>query len=153
MQVKPKNIITMKMSSQSETEARSVVKSRNVQSVIDEPEMRGGTNQGLMPTETLIASLLGCTNIITHRLAHRLSVHIEKMNIELNAQLDRRGAALEMEVAVPFVSVTMDIYIKTNATPAEMISIKADLGKFCPIAVIMRAAGTAIIENWHVEPI
>lgn len=153
MQIKMKNVVTMRMSSCSETEARSVVKSRDVQTIIDEPEIRGGTNLGLSPTETMMASLLGCTNIITQRLAHRADVLISAMEIELQAKLDRRGAALEQDVAIPFVEVVMDIHVQTNASHAQMELIKSELGRFCPIAVMLRAAGTVITENWHVKKI
>jgi len=99
MTVKIKNVVTMRMTADSETHARARVTSRDLVSIIDEPLAREGTNQGLTPTETVLSSLMGCTNVVGHRLAHRMGIVLEAMHIDLVGQLDRRGAALETEVA------------------------------------------------------
>ena len=65
-----KSEVIMSMSATGETHARTKINIRDVSSVIDEPEARGGTNQGLTPTETLMASLIGCTNVISLSLIH-----------------------------------------------------------------------------------
>ena len=150
MTVKIKNIVTMRMASESETHARTRVTSRDLTSVIDEPLAREGTNQGLTPTETVLSSLMGCTNVVGHRLAHRMGIVLEAMHIDLVCQLDRRGAALETEVAVPFVDINMDVHVKTTASQAQIDALKHDLAKFCPIAVMLKASGTRMTETWHI---
>ena len=57
------NVISMKVEGSSKSHARTDILTRDVESVIDEPTIRGGTNLGLTPTETLMASLIGCTNV------------------------------------------------------------------------------------------
>jgi uncharacterized OsmC-like protein len=151
MTVKIKNIVTMRMSADSETHARSRITSRDLVSVIDEPLAREGTNQGLTPTETVLSSLMGCTNVVGHRLAHRMGIVLENMHIDLVCQLDRRGAALETEVAVPFVEIHMDIHVTTSASSAQINTLKNELAKFCPIAVMLRASGTHLTETWHIQ--
>ena len=151
MTVKIKNVVTMRMSADSETHARARVTSRDLISIIDEPLAREGTNQGLTPTETVLSSLMGCTNVVGHRLAHRMGIILQTMHIDLVCQLDRRGAALETEVAVPFVEIHMDIHVKTTATPAQIDTLKSELAKFCPIAVMLRASGTHLTETWHIQ--
>lgn len=153
MAIREKTITTMKMSAVGETHARSKVSVRDVSSVIDEPEVRGGTNQGLTPTETLMASLIGCTNVITNRIAHAMGVEIGGMTIALTTEFDRRGVSLQEEVEVPFQSVTMDIEVATDASADQLDKIKADLGRFCPIAKVIRASGTTINENWTTRPL
>ena len=61
------NFVKMRVKGSSKSHSRADIISRDVESVIDEPEVRGGTNLGLTPTETLLASLIGCSNVITHR--------------------------------------------------------------------------------------
>ncbi len=151
MTVKIKNVVTMLMTADSETHARAKVTSRDLVSIIDEPLAREGTNQGLTPTETVLSSLMGCTNVVGHRLAHRMGIILEAMHIDLVCQLDRRGAALETEVAVPFVEIHMDIHVKTAASPAQINILKNELAKFCPIAVMLRASGTHLTETWHIQ--
>ena len=37
--------------------------------VIDEPKEREGLNMGPTPAETMVAALLACTNVISHKCA------------------------------------------------------------------------------------
>ncbi len=148
----PKTEVTMSMSAIGETHARTKINIRDVSSIIDEPEARGGTNQGLTPTETLMASLIGCTNVISKRIAHKMGIELGEMDIHLSAIFDRRGTMLEEEIDIPFSSVTMDIEIDTDATEEQLTTLKTNLAKFCPIAKVLRGSGVRITENWIVNP-
>ena len=148
--IRQKTTVEMKLSATAETHARTRVKVRDVEGLIDEPEARGGTNQAPSPTETLMASLIGCTNVITQKIAHKRGVEIEAMDIRLRAQFDRRGVLLDEEIEQPFSDLVMDIDITTSATNDEMDAIKADLAKFCPVAKVFRGSGIGVTENWNV---
>jgi putative redox protein len=151
--VKPKNIVAMKMSGAGETHARTRIKVRDVIGVIDEPEARGGTNLGLTPTETLMAALVGCTNVITSRIAEKMHVEIADLAVELDANFDRRGSSLTEEIDVPFPEVKMHVSMRSNGTPEQIEEIKRDLARFCPVAKVIRASGTRLDETWTVEPL
>ena len=148
-----KSEVIMSMSATGETHARTKINVRDVSSVIDEPEARGGTNEGLTPTETLMASLIGCTNVISTRLAHKIGIELGEMDIQRSAKFDRRGTLLEEEIDVPFSEVTMDIEIDTDATEEQINMLKIDLAKFCPIAKVLRGSGVNIIEKWIINPL
>ena len=148
-----KSEVIMSMSATGETHARTKINIRDVSSVIDEPEARGGTNQGLTPTETLMASLIGCTNVISKRIAHKMGIELGEMDIQLSAKFNRRGTMLEEEIDVPFSEVKMDIEIDTDATEEQINMLKIDLAKFCPIAKVLRGSGVNIIENWIINPL
>ncbi len=151
-EMKLKTFVDMNLKGAVETHARTRVTTRDVNTVIDEPAIRGGTNLGLTPTDTLMASLIGCTNVISQRIAHKIGVEFHDMTVDVKAQFDRRGASLEEAVAVPFPEVTLTISARSNATPAQIEEIKRDLAKYCPISVVMRAAGTTINEIWNITP-
>ena len=151
--VRLKTVVDMKMNGQAQTHARTDIAVRDVNSVIDEPEARGGTNQGLTPTETLVASLIGCTNVITQRIAHGMEVEIADMKVDAHARFDRRGVSLTEEIEVPFPSIDLHVDIQTNATEEQMAAIRTDLQKFCPIAKVIRNSGTTIEEHWNVRPL
>ncbi len=124
---------------------------RDVAVTLDEPLERGGTNQGLTPTETLMAALIGCTNVITHKVAHKNGVHIKAMNVRAEAQFDRRGVTLQEEIEVPFPAVTLYIDLETDADGASLERVKRELAKFCPLAKVLRGAGTELREVWNVK--
>lgn len=152
MAIRPKTEITMRVSATGQTHARSQVRVRDVFSVIDEPAERGGTNLGLTPTETLMSSLIGCTNVISKRIAHGMGVKMGEMKVELSASFDRRGTMLMEDVEHPFSNVVMDIDVETDATPEQLEAIKVDLEKYCPVAKVFRNSGITITENWTTRP-
>jgi len=96
---------------------------------------------GLTPTETLMASLLACTNVITHKVAQRNGVRIHAMNVRLEAQFDRRGVQRMEEVHLPFPSVTLYIDLATDAEAAAVEKLKRELGMFCPVSMVLPDAG------------
>jgi uncharacterized OsmC-like protein len=148
--VKPKTVVTMRLSAAAATHSRTDVKARDVSTVIDEPLERGGTNHGLSPTETLMASLLGCTNTIAHKCARKHGVDLRKMDMRLETQFDRRGVTLQEEVDVPFPQMTLYIDVVTDAPDAAIEAVKADLHRFCPVSKVIRACGTELEEVWTV---
>jgi len=145
---KAKTEVTMKMTATCPHHARSDVSVRDVESVIDEPTERGGTNLGMTPTETMVAALIGCTNVITNKIAEGYDMHIDSMDIDVEAQFDRRGVTLLEDVQVPFPSMILNINVKTPNDAADFDKVKTDLQKFCPIAKVIRESGTEITENW-----
>ena len=143
------NLVNMKVEGFSKSHSRADIISRDVESVIDEPELRGGTNLGLTPTETLLASLIGCSNVITHRIAEKQGVKIEDLEITANAKFDKSGASITKEIEVPFPEVTLNINIKCNANEDQFNNIKKQLKMYCPISKVITNSGTIITENWY----
>ena len=153
MAIRQKTVIQMKLAATGETHARSTVRVRDVESTIDEPLERDGTNLGLTPTETLMASLIGCTNVITKRIAHGMGVEMGELEVSLTSDFDRRGVTLAEEIERPFANIVMDIEVATDATAEQMEAIKTDLAKYCPIAKVIRGSGVTITENWTTKPL
>lgn len=149
----PKTTVKMNMTAQGQTHARTRVTARDAFAIVDEPTERGGSNLGLTPTETLMSSLIGCTNVITKRIAHNMGVETGHMAVTLTAQFDRRGTMLMEEVDHPFADIIMDIELETDADDATMEAIKTDLARFCPIAKVIRNSGITITENWTLKPL
>lgn len=148
---KPKTVVKYNMHGQSVSHARTDVETRDVDVTIDEPTERGGTNMGLSPTETLVAALIGCTNVIGQRVGEAHGVHFEDLTIDAVAEFDRRGVMMQEEVDVPFPKITLTIKAKSDVDDATLEKVKADLGKFCPIAKVIRGSGTEIEEVWEIS--
>ena len=99
-----------------------------------------------------MSALISCTNVIASRIAEKKGVAFHDLQIDAHALFDRRGAGLEAEIEVPFPEITLSISVRTNATPEQMTEIQAELGKFCPIAKVIRASGSRITEVWTARP-
>lgn len=148
MAIRQKTTITATIKGECPSHSMSRCSVRDVEVTIDEPTERGGTNQGLTPTETAVAALIACTNVISNKCADKLGIDIGHLDIEARYDFDRRGVMLSEEVDVPFPKIILNIVADGPATDAELKQVAAELAKFCPIAKVFRHAGTEIIENW-----
>ncbi len=148
--VREKTQVRMRIGGRTVSHSRTDISVRDLSAVIDEPIERGGTNQGLSPTETLMAALIGCTNVIGHKVAHKHGITLDALEIRLEADFDRRGVTLQEEVAVPFPAATLHIGVTTAASDAEIETLKRELAMFCPLSKVIRAAGTDLKEVWTV---
>ena len=148
--VNQKTMNTVSMSATCPSHARTDLSTRDVEMVVDEPIARGGTNLGFTPTETFIASLIACTNVIANRCAKKIGVHFDEMSIDAEYDFIMSGAQLK-EVDLPFPEIRLTIQVKTDASADQIRQVQEDLGKYCPVAKMFRQAGCNVVENWNVS--
>ena len=150
MAITQKTLVPMAVSAECPTHARTSARAGKHKIVIDEPAARGGSDLGPTPIETMIASLLGCTNVILNRVAEKNHVEVTALSLAAEASFDRRGVMLEEEVAVPFPKIRLTINLTTPATDTEVQRLKSDLGKYCPVSKVIRQSGTKLQEIWNI---
>jgi len=148
--VKEKTVVTQRIHGDCPTHSRTEISTRDVKTMVDEPKERGGTNMGPSPTETMVAALIACTNVISHKCAKKHGVEFQTMSIDAEAMLDRRGTQLIEEIEVPFPKIRLVINVVTNASETNVEKVKTDLHRFCPISKVVRNSGTEIEEEWNV---
>lgn len=148
--VKEKPVATQRIHGDCPTHSRTEITTRDVTSVIDEPKERDGSNLGPTPTETLVAALIACTNVISHKCAKKHGVEFKSMSIDAESSLDRRGVQLVEEIEVPFPRIRLVINVATEANDQDMEKVKADLRRFCPVSKVIRNSGTEIEEVWNI---
>ncbi|WP_420402365.1 OsmC family protein [Nisaea sp.] len=148
MKITPKMTVTTSVSGVGASHSRTDISVRDVTSVIDEPEARGGTNAGPAPTETALAALAGCTNVIANKCAASLGVDIGHLTISVDCRFDRRGVTLTEEIDVPFKSIEMIVEADGSASEGDLARVASEVAKYCPVAKLFRQAGTEISEVW-----
>jgi len=145
---KPKNKVRLKIAAASTSHAHANVSVRDIEFAIDEPIERGGTNLGPSPTESAVAALLGCTNVIGHKCAKKLDIDIGNLTIDAVYELDRRGVLLQEEIDLPFTKITLDIVVDGPATEEQLQQVASETAKFCAVSKMFKASGTIIEEKW-----
>jgi uncharacterized OsmC-like protein len=150
--IREKIVVNWRMEGQALSQSLTRATGRGVSTMIDEPVERGGTNQGQTPTETLVAALVGCTNVISHKIAKKNGIELKRLHISADVQFDRRGVTLQEDVAVPFPAITLNIDVSTAASREQMQQLQSELAMFCPLAKLIRASGTVLTEHWNVSP-
>ena len=148
LNVRPKTKVTLRADAECPSHSLAQVKIRDLNFAIDEPTERGGTNLGPTPTDTALAALIGCTNVIGHKCAKALGVDIGHLHVRASCEFDRRGVTLEEEIDVPFASIALRVECDGAATQADLDRVAQAVAKYCPLSKLFRQSGTTIEEEW-----
>jgi uncharacterized OsmC-like protein len=151
VKIKTKTFVRAKVSGVAESHSLTLIKARDLVDVSDEPPERGGTNEGLAPTELFLASLVACSNVISHKIAKKNSIQLNSLEISLDAGFNRLGVTLQEEVDLPFPDIKLRIEISTDATAEQLKILKRDLPRYCPVSKMIEQAGTKIETEWVVN--
>lgn len=149
--VKEKPIWKFRLSGTAQSSTRSSITSRDVHMIIDEPIERGGTNEGPMPVEMVFAGLIGCTHVISNKLAKANNVEIVDMGIDVVTTMDSRGTRLIEPIDVPFPDAVLNIKATMNGTDEGIETVIHKLKEHCAVSKMLRMSGTKITENWLVN--
>lgn len=145
----PDMTVTLRATGTCPSHSRADIRVRDVHFTIDEPEARGGTNQGPAPTDTALSALIGCTNTIGHKCAKKLGVDIGHLKIDARCQFDRRGVTLTEEVDVPFEAISLTVTCDGAASEEELQAVATEVEKFCPLSKLFQQAGTKLEVTWR----
>ena len=118
--VREKTTVTQRIHGNCPTHSRTEISVRDVKTIVDEPKEREGTNMGPTPTETMLAALMACTNVISHKCAKKHGVEFKAMTIDAESTFDRRGTQLLEEIEVPFPKIRLVINVTTDASESDM---------------------------------
>ena len=146
--MKMKTVVKLRATAECPSHSKSEVAVRDLNFAIDEPTERGGTNAGPTPTDTAIAALIGCTNVIAHKCAAEKNIDIGHLKIEAECDFDRRGVTLAEDIDTPFVAIALSIVSDGPATQQQLEEVADSVKKFCPVSKLFRQAGTTITEAW-----
>ena len=145
---KLKTSVRTKLSGEAESHSRTLLRSRDLIDVSDEPEVRGGSNEGFAPTEMALASLIACSNVITHKIAAKNDIEIQHIDFKVDAEFNRLGVTLQEEVDVPFPEVLLTINLSTSAPDNKLDILKKDLPRLCPVAKVFAQCGSEVKTEW-----
>lgn len=149
MAIKMKTSVTLRAKGEGKSHSRMDVSVRDLTSVIDEPTARGGTNLGFTPTDTALAALAGCTNVIGNKCADRLGVEIGHLDVDISCEFDRRGVTLEEEIDVPFVALTQTVTADGPISENDLQRVAVEVAKYCPLSKLFEQAGTKVETVWR----
>ena len=152
LNIRPKTTVKLKAAAECPSHSLSQVAVRDLVFAIDEPIERDGTNKGPTPTDTAIAALIGCTNVIGHKCADSLGINIGHLSISAAADFDRRGVTLEQEIDVPLTQIALKIETGEAVSQRDLDRLSTEVAKYCPLSKLFRQAGTVINEEWVSKP-
>ncbi len=80
--------LRFKIDAQSASAAKTIVKARNFEIVVDEPEALGGTDVAPNPVEYVLAAFAGCLNVMGHLIAKEMGFELKNLKIEMEGNLN-----------------------------------------------------------------
>ena len=144
-----KTTVTLKAKATCPSHSLSNISVRDLEFAIDEPTERGGTNLGPTPTDTALAALVGCTNVIGNKCATALGIDIGHLEIDASCRFDRRGVTLSEEIEVPFQAIELRVQSSGSASNEELARVAEETARFCPLSKLFKAAGTEVTTHWQ----
>ncbi len=131
-----------------DTSTRSHATARGKTVTIDEPIQRGGTDEGPMPVEYVFMGLVGCTHVISNKLAKANGVVFNDMDIDIAVTMDSHGTRLINPIDVPFPEVTLDINVTYEGPREGAIKVTEQLKHHCAVSKMLQESGTKVVEHW-----
>lgn len=148
MAVKEKPIWKFKVTGQQETPTKSMATARGKSYVVDEPVLRGGTDLGPMPVEYVFMGLMGCTHVISNKLAVANGIAFTSMDIDIDVTMDSHGTRLINPIDIPFPKVTLLITGTYDGPREGAVAVVEKLRHHCAVSKMLQESGTEVVENW-----
>ncbi len=80
--------LRFRVKAHSENPAKTIVKARQFEIVVDEPADLGGTDTGANPVEYVLAAFAGCLNVMAHVVAKEMNFDLRGVEMDLSGDLN-----------------------------------------------------------------
>lgn len=80
--------LKFKIKARSTSPARTIVKARNFEIIVDEPKEMGGSNTAANPVEYVLAAFAGCLNVMGHLIAGEMGFELRSLEIDIAGDLN-----------------------------------------------------------------
>ncbi|RKD24577.1 osmotically inducible protein C [Ammoniphilus oxalaticus] len=115
---------------------------------IDEPASLGGKDTAANPISTLLASLLGCENVMAQIIAKEMNFDLQGISFEVDATLDTRGLMGDPNVDPKLQTVIVKAFLQTSESSERIQQLQDTVDARCPIYQIIKSAGILIRNEW-----
>jgi|SRR6056297_78152 len=80
--------LKFRIQAQKASAAKTIVKARNFEIIVDEPQDLGGTNSAPNPVEYVLAAFAGCLNVMGNLIAGEMGFELEDLKIDISGNLN-----------------------------------------------------------------
>ena len=128
-------MLNFSVNARSETAAKTVVKAREFEIIIDEPQELGGSNTGANPVEYVLAALCGCLNVVGHIIAKEMNISLSGLSIEVSGDLDPAKLMGEQtEGRAGFCGIRVTLRPDCDADDAALQAWRTTVEQRCPVS-------------------
>lgn len=128
-------LATFRVTAASENPTKTVVRARNFEMIIDEPENMQGTNEGPTPVEYTLAALAGCLNVVGHVVAKEMDFTLRGITFELKGGLDpAKFMGQETTSRAGYQSIEVKISPDSDASTEQLQNWLKTIEERCPVS-------------------
>ncbi|NTU95887.1 MAG: OsmC family protein [Bacteroidales bacterium] len=119
----------------SENQAKTIVKARQFEIVVDEPAELGGTDTGANPVEYVLAAFAGCINVMAHVIAQEMNFELRGVKIDISGDLNpARLFGLSYEDRAGYKQIEVRIKPDCDADAETLKKWKEAIENRCPVS-------------------
>mgnify|MGYP000851400836 CR=1 FL=1 len=111
-----------------------VGKCRNHEVIIDQPEERGGHDEGMRPTELMLCALGGCLTGLALGRAEMERFQLDDFYVEIEGDRDTRGEKGSKKVRSGFQEIRVIMHMKTNESPERCEKFAHYIEELCTVS-------------------
>ncbi|GAA1110820.1 OsmC family protein [Nesterenkonia jeotgali] len=117
--------------------------------IADQPEVRGGSDQGPSPMEYLAGGVSSCIAVAIEQLADRRDLPLTDISTYTLARQDTRGLAGESDVQPYFYAYRLQLVIETTEQDSAVLTNFARMAEhICPAVNLLRDAHIELEVAW-----
>lgn len=121
--------------------------------VTDEPEQRGGKNEGASPLAHLTAALASCQTVQIVKVAEAMRFNLGAIDIQAFTTTDRVAGVDGNDKVMRFCAAELNIDIETDEPAERLERLKTLSEDRCPVGMLFSDAGYEPTITWTVRPL
>ena len=121
--------------------------------IIDEPNERGGSNEGATPLLHLAAAFASCQTVQIAKVAQAMRLTIGNINIDATIDTGRDEGREMQSLIIRIIGAKLEITLETNASDKKISRLKQLALDRCPIGALLEDAGVIPEVVWNIKPL
>ncbi|HSH52729.1 MAG TPA: OsmC family protein [Bacteroidales bacterium] len=127
--------LKFRIQAQKASATKTIVKARNFEIIVDEPEDLGGTNSAANPVEYVLAALAGCLNVMGNLIANEMGFELEDLRIDISGNLNpARLFGKSDEDRAGYKNIVVKMFPTCNADEATLEKWLHTVESRCPVS-------------------
>lgn len=126
--------VTFSVHATSESSARTNVRARDFELVVDEPPALGGHDRGANPVEYILTGLAGCLNVVGHLVASEMDIELRSLEIKASGPVNpARLFGESTDDRAGFKAIDIQLIVDADADAETLERWRTTVKSRCPV--------------------
>ncbi|MBI3933450.1 MAG: OsmC family protein [Acidobacteria bacterium] len=139
----------LRISAKMETPHRVAITAGDKSLKLDMPQLLGGTHQGIMPLEALLAAYAGSLNVVGNFVAKTMDFHLEGLEFTIWSEFDPSGIWGIAKVKKAILVLHVEARVTTFESERRLAELRNKLAERDPVHNLFKSAGVRFQEKWQ----